>query len=96
MAKELSKNLKQFDHSIHLLGCMGHVINLAAKRGLYALAAIKEYESKEIPEEEDTGSEPDLDGLDDVQDSEEEYLPEGDLKYGARTPFGSGEKNSFL
>lgn len=77
MAKELAKNLKQFDHSIHLLGCMGHVINLAAKRGLYCLAAIKEYETEEVPEEEDDEIDSNLVGIDDDQDSEEESFPEG-------------------
>lgn len=89
IAKDLAKDLKQFDHSIHLFGCMGHVINLAAKRGLYTLAAFKEYELEEIPEEND-GFEQDLDGLDDIQSSEEEYLPAGDIKCCTRAPFGSG------
>ena len=37
MAKEISKQIPSFAHSQHLLGCTGHVFNLAAKDGLKAL-----------------------------------------------------------
>ncbi len=39
MALELSKELPHFKASQHLLGCVGHVVNLAAQAGLKALGS---------------------------------------------------------
>ncbi len=44
MAEELHKFLKDFDQEQHLLGCVGHVFNLAAKGGLKTIVS----ESQEL------------------------------------------------
>lgn len=52
MAQELAKYLAQFDSEIHIIGCVGHVINLAAKQGLKVLSTPNSIKSLKDPVEE--------------------------------------------
>jgi hypothetical protein len=48
MAQELAKKISNFCESKHLLGCCGHVINLAAQAGLKAIGSVAGVEYKEF------------------------------------------------
>lgn len=53
MAQELSLKIATFDASQHLLGCTGHVLNLAAQGGLVAIGHNIEDNITDVESEED-------------------------------------------
>ncbi|KAA1102081.1 hypothetical protein PGT21_035835 [Puccinia graminis f. sp. tritici] len=46
MARELSLQIREFDTSTSLLGCIAHVINLASKAGIAALGTMEDEEDR--------------------------------------------------
>ena len=51
MARALSIQVRQFNFGENLLGCIGHIIHLAAKQGLKALGLCKPHTNVDAPEE---------------------------------------------
>ena len=51
MARALSIQVRQFNFGENLLGCIGHIIHLAAKQGLKALGLCKPPTNVDAPEE---------------------------------------------
>ena len=77
MAKELATKTASFCETQHLLGCCGHVINLAAQAGLKAIGSVAgiEYKDSDSSEENFQDMEEDGWGTRDSDFNEEELDP---------------------
>jgi hypothetical protein len=62
MARALSIQVRQFDFGEPLLGCIGHIIHLAAKQGLKALGLCKPPTNVDASEESYNNDQSDVDG----------------------------------
>jgi hypothetical protein len=61
MARALSIQVRQFNFGEHLLGCIGHIIHLAAKQGLKALGLCKPPTNVDASEESNNNDQSDVD-----------------------------------
>lgn len=61
MARALSIQVRQFNFGEHLLGCIGHIIHLAAKQGLKALGLCKPPTNVDASKESNNNDQSDVD-----------------------------------